>query len=475
MLGILLNSLHRDRNFWTGLIAVAALALCFWAFRASITVSGQERNTDPGSTGSPSAAQMAIVTTAGSSNQAVIFSDVNAPSTQSLVTNFPTAAPTPRPHGLSFYAPNRAMVSDFANRRIFVIDPTVGQVLSTIDTTAVGYTGNGTIEVAPDKNTALAYANSTSLFVVHGPFESSATITTVQLPASTLGALTQSIVFDQNGRAFVATPVGVSVIDPPYTSVAFNILIPGNNIACSIGITPDGNTILVTSVNDFETVVGKVKIFNAPFSASSIPATLSVPGSSGIQGIKVAPNGATAIVASSDFPQASAIQAPFTSTSVVQNIPLPSDPGPNGFEDVGISADSQLAMLTGNGPNAGQLVVLIKAPFGSSSVTSNVPLNLPNSVRGAGAVRFAPASSVSVSGRITTPDGRGLRNAVVNLVDQSGVKRTATTSSFGLYSFDNITPGQAYTISITSRLYRFPTRTMTISADLTNVDFVGLE
>ncbi len=105
---------------------------------------------------------------------------------------------------------------------------------------------------------------------------------------------------------------------------------------------------------------------------------------------------------------------------------------------------------------------------------------------------FAPASSavigginayvfvvtqpnVSVSGRVTTPDGRGLRNAGVTIIDQAGVRRTATTSSFGLYSFDNIAPGQTYTISIISRLYRFQVRTLTISSDLINVDFVGLE
>src|SRR6266700_3451828 len=47
------------------------------------------------------------------------------------------------------------------------------------------------------------------------------------------------------------------------------------------------------------------------------------------------------------------------------------------------------------------------------------------------------ASAISVSGRVTTPDGRGLRNAVVKITDSLGFTRSVTTSSFGFYSFDN--------------------------------------
>ncbi len=81
----------------------------------------------------------------------------------------------------------------------------------------------------------------------------------------------------------------------------------------------------------------------------------------------------------------------------------------------------------------------------------------------------------SVSGRVTGPDGRGLRNASVSITDSNHVKRTSTTSSFGYYSFDNVATGQDYTIAISSRLYRFAPRVVRVSGDLANVDFVGLE
>lgn len=87
----------------------------------------------------------------------------------------------------------------------------------------------------------------------------------------------------------------------------------------------------------------------------------------------------------------------------------------------------------------------------------------------------APVTSVSVSGRVTTPAGLNLRNVVVSLIDQTGLRRTATTSSFGLYSFDNVSTGQTYTMTVTSKRYRFTPQFVSVTGTLTGVDFVGLE
>ena len=86
------------------------------------------------------------------------------------------------------------------------------------------------------------------------------------------------------------------------------------------------------------------------------------------------------------------------------------------------------------------------------------------------------AANVSVSGRVTTPDGRGLRNAIVSITDSLGNKRTVTTSSFGNYSFDNVPTGQTYTMRVASKLYRFSARQVAVGFDnLTGIDFVGQE
>jgi len=91
------------------------------------------------------------------------------------------------------------------------------------------------------------------------------------------------------------------------------------------------------------------------------------------------------------------------------------------------------------------------------------------------AARFLLQPQVSVSGRVTSPSGQGLRNAEVSLTDQFGVVRTTITSSFGFYSFDNIQAGPTYTISVSSRRYRFTARTLIINENLTDIDLVGQE
>ncbi len=81
----------------------------------------------------------------------------------------------------------------------------------------------------------------------------------------------------------------------------------------------------------------------------------------------------------------------------------------------------------------------------------------------------------AVSGRVTTPSGQGLRSAVVVLTDAAGVRRTATTSSFGVYQFNNIPAGFNYTMGVVSKRYRFSPRIYNVGGNLSNVDFTGLE
>ena len=104
---------------------------------------------------------------------------------------------------------------------------------------------------------------------------------------------------------------------------------------------------------------------------------------------------------------------------------------------------------------------------------SSTPTAASGSIAGGWGIELL--ASASVSGRVLTPDGRGLRNAGVTIIDAAGVTRTATTSSFGFYQFDDVTLGETYTVSIASRQYRFASRTVQVTADLANVDFVGLE
>ena len=89
--------------------------------------------------------------------------------------------------------------------------------------------------------------------------------------------------------------------------------------------------------------------------------------------------------------------------------------------------------------------------------------------------RAAAFPLATVSGRVLTPAGLGLRNATVSLTDSQGVRRTAVTTSFGFYSFDNVRTGASYTIAVSSKRFRFAPQTVPVNGNLTLADFVGLE
>ncbi len=85
------------------------------------------------------------------------------------------------------------------------------------------------------------------------------------------------------------------------------------------------------------------------------------------------------------------------------------------------------------------------------------------------------ARPASISGRVLTPDGRGVRNAVVTITDQSGIVRTATTGSFGYYRFEDVEASSTLIVSVGSKRYRFAPRIVQVFDTLADVDFVGLE
>ena len=85
------------------------------------------------------------------------------------------------------------------------------------------------------------------------------------------------------------------------------------------------------------------------------------------------------------------------------------------------------------------------------------------------------ASGVSISGRVLTAEGRGLRNALVAVTRPDGTVQTATTSSFGYYTINNVESGQSYVVSVQTRRYRFAPRVVQAIDNLADVDFIGLE
>jgi hypothetical protein len=96
------------------------------------------------------------------------------------------------------------------------------------------------------------------------------------------------------------------------------------------------------------------------------------------------------------------------------------------------------------------------------------------------AIEFLPltAAEGSIAGRVTTADGRGIRNAKVvvtgNSLEQPLI---ATTGSFGYYSLQGLTAGETYVVTVNSKRYTFttPSRVITLVDNLTDIDFVSNE
>jgi hypothetical protein len=90
--------------------------------------------------------------------------------------------------------------------------------------------------------------------------------------------------------------------------------------------------------------------------------------------------------------------------------------------------------------------------------------------------RLAPTSAlVSISGKVTTSKGNGIRNAAVTLTDAEGNARTTLTGSFGFYRFTEVEVGQIYILQVQAKKYSFsnPARVLTINDELTNMDFTA--
>lgn len=108
---------------------------------------------------------------------------------------------------------------------------------------------------------------------------------------------------------------------------------------------------------------------------------------------------------------------------------------------------------------------------------SNIQGALLPTVYQVGTVTITPGEVmlVTIGGRVTTPSGQNFRNAIVSLIDSEGERRIATTSSFGLYSFENVATGQSYTITVTSKRYRFSPLITTITGPRSDLNFAGQE
>ncbi|HEY2847813.1 MAG TPA: alkaline phosphatase family protein [Pyrinomonadaceae bacterium] len=79
----------------------------------------------------------------------------------------------------------------------------------------------------------------------------------------------------------------------------------------------------------------------------------------------------------------------------------------------------------------------------------------------------------TVSGRVLSRDGRGLRNARVVMRDQAGNVQTILTNAFGYYGFESVVSEASYMVAVDARGSTFAQRAITANDSLTEIDFVA--
>jgi hypothetical protein len=90
-------------------------------------------------------------------------------------------------------------------------------------------------------------------------------------------------------------------------------------------------------------------------------------------------------------------------------------------------------------------------------------------------VQAPTAASVTVSGRVITAQGRGIRSVIVIMTDSNGNTRTATSSSSGYYRFTDVPAGETYIFTARGKRFSFRQNSQVLSVmeDTDDINFVA--
>lgn len=124
--------------------------------------------------------------------------------------------------------------------------------------------------------------------------------------------------------------------------------------------------------------------------------------------------------------------------------------------------------------------VLTNAAAGASNLTftnvntsnDNADLLKITSVNGLVNISSPTAATVFVSGRILAAEG-GVRNATILMTAPDGTGRSVKSSSFGNYRFEEVAPGATYVFVVLSRRFSFAPQTITVTENVTELNFTA--
>ena len=119
---------------------------------------------------------------------------------------------------------------------------------------------------------------------------------------------------------------------------------------------------------------------------------------------------------------------------------------------------------------------LVVAGFGNATV-GNYNLYVDAPAAGCSISLVAPtAANVAISGRILTSSGQGIRNVTVTVSGGNlQTPRSTLSTTFGNYSFDNLTVGETYVVTVTAKKYSFDnaSRVINLQDNISDADFIS--
>jgi phage gp45-like len=76
---------------------------------------------------------------------------------------------------------------------------------------------------------------------------------------------------------------------------------------------------------------------------------------------------------------------------------------------------------------------------------------------------------------VLSASGKGIRNVRITLTDSSGSTRTALSTTFGYYRFDNVAAGETYIITAKGKRYEFsqPVQVINVNEDTVDINFTA--
>ena len=84
-----------------------------------------------------------------------------------------------------------------------------------------------------------------------------------------------------------------------------------------------------------------------------------------------------------------------------------------------------------------------------------------------------PPTFYSVSGRVTSGNGRGVALAKVQITDSQSQVREKLTNQLGYFSFSQVAGGQVQTITASAKRYTFSPLGITVNSNISNVSVVA--